>query len=85
MTPAGMVLDGSTDRVEGPPSANGELDPALVDHLEFYLLNYFKPASGRQTDEVVLGRALFAKIGCTDCHVSNLKIDRPVATEDVCR
>jgi hypothetical protein len=42
VTPAGMVLDGTTDDIEGPPIGSGELDPAIVDFLEFYLLNYFK-------------------------------------------
>lgn len=51
--PSGMVLDGSLDDIEEPPAASpaddpdadgvvDEIDPALVDHLEFYLLNYFK-------------------------------------------
>jgi len=55
-TAAGMILDGSLDEIEGPPVAEpeddsdgdgvvNEIDPALVDHLEFYLLNYFKPGS----------------------------------------
>src|SRR4029450_2274405 len=39
VTPSGMVLDGSKDSIEAPPppdSVNGnEIDPALVDHLEF--------------------------------------------------
>lgn len=56
VTPSGMVLDGSLDVIEAPPvssavedgDAHGlvdEIDPALVDHLEFYLLNYFKPGT----------------------------------------
>lgn len=47
VTPSGMVLDGSKDKISASPApdtANGkQIDPALVDHLEFYLLNYFKP------------------------------------------
>jgi len=39
-----MVLDGAKDKISAPPAPdpnNGnEIDPALVDHLEFYLLNY---------------------------------------------
>jgi hypothetical protein len=54
VTPSGMILDGSKDKISppAPPDAqNGnEIDPALVDHLEFYLLNYFKPAHSQQTD-----------------------------------
>src|SRR5262245_20689917 len=50
VTPSGMVLDGTKDTIEVPPvesdieDADGdgivnEIDPALVDFLEFYLLN----------------------------------------------
>jgi len=43
VTPSGMVLDGSKDKISPPPppdAVNGnEIDPAVVDHLEFYLLN----------------------------------------------
>src|SRR5262245_35160133 len=56
-TPAGMVLDGARDRIEGPPTGDPGADPdgdgvvneipaSIVDYLEFYLLNYFKPAQG---------------------------------------
>src|SRR5215831_14228374 len=61
-TPAGMVLDGSRDQIESPPTDNELADPdrdgvaneiptSLVDYMEFYLLNYFKPAVYRQTAE----------------------------------
>ena len=53
VTPSGMVLDGSKDTITPPPAPdaqNGnEIDPAIVDHLEFYLLNYFKPGHYQQT------------------------------------
>ena len=51
-TPSGMVLDGPRKskfrpfrtRLRSRRSKSGnEIDPALVDYLEFYLLNYFKP------------------------------------------
>lgn len=85
VTPSGMVLDGSLDQIEAPPppdSENGsEVDPALVDYLEFYLLNYFKPASGQQTWSTRLGQRLFMRAGCASCHVPDLQIshDRRVA------
>ena len=60
VTPAGMVLDGALDTILPPAAVPGqdndgdghvdEIDTAVVDYLEFYLLNYFKPALGRQTD-----------------------------------
>jgi CxxC motif-containing protein (DUF1111 family) len=80
-----MVLDGLKDKISAPPAPdaqNGnEIDPALVDHLEFYLLNYFKPAHYQQTDTTERGRYVFNRIGCGSCHVANLTIkhDRRVA------
>ena len=85
VTPSGMVLDGSKDKISAPPAPdaqNGnEIDPALVDHLEFYLLNYFKPGHDVQTNTVRAGRDTFRKIGCASCHVPDLTInhDRRVA------
>jgi hypothetical protein len=65
-TPAGMVLDGSLDQIEAPPTDSELADPdhdgvaneiptSLVDFMEFYLLNYFKPAVYQQTEQT--GRA----------------------------
>jgi hypothetical protein len=81
-----MVIDGSIDIVEGPTAAStvsdGDLDgvvneipTSIVDFMEFYLLNYFKAGTGKETHEATLGRALFTKIGCTKCHRANLTID----------
>ena len=91
-TPAGMVLDGVLDAVEAPRAINEVDDPdddgkaneipsSLVDHLEFYLLNYFKPAIYQQTDSTKNGRRQFEQIGCTACHNPDLQInsDRRVA------
>jgi hypothetical protein len=87
VTPSGMVLDGSLDKLSPPPpvdTENGnEIDPAIVDHLEFYLLNYFKPAHGQQTAETRLGRAIFNRIGCASCHVANLTINHDRRVADV--
>ena len=58
ITPSGMVLDGSLDTIEAPPAGarvrrprrrrREQRDPpSLVDHMEFYLLNYFKAGHGR--------------------------------------
>jgi hypothetical protein len=81
ITPSGMALDGSTDRIEAPPEAPGELDPAVVDYLEFYLLNYFKAGRGEATAATQRGRRLLEQTGCTSCHVPNLAVaeDRRVA------
>jgi len=92
VTPSGMVLDGSIDQVESPPTNNPAADPdgdgvvneiptSLIDHFEFYLLNYFKPATYQQTNETRKGRAIFQLIGCAQCHIPDLQIvhDRRVA------
>jgi hypothetical protein len=91
-SPAGFEFDPAQDDFKRPPlcdaAADGdgdgivnEIDPALVDHMEFYLLNYFKPGVGRQTRRTREGLALMRAVRCTDCHVQNLTIasDRRVA------
>ncbi|HVS15717.1 MAG TPA: di-heme oxidoredictase family protein [Thermoanaerobaculia bacterium] len=94
VTPAGMVLDGALDRIESPavetPWDDGdgdgvahEVPDAVVDHLEFYLLNYFKPGTYRQTPTTGLGREAFERIGCASCHVPDLVIERDRRVADV--
>lgn len=94
VTPAGMVLDGAVDRIELPPAANEADDPdgdgvrdelptSLVDHMEFYLLNYFKPAVYQQTPMVLAGRKVFDAVGCTSCHVADLRIEHDRRVGDV--
>src|SRR5215472_15478786 len=87
VTPSGIVLDGAKDKISPPPapdSQNGnEIDPAIVDHLEFYLLNYFKPAHSEQNNITTLGRVVFNTIGCASCHVSNLTINHDRRVADV--
>jgi hypothetical protein len=95
-TPSGMILDGALDAIEAPPvtGSNGvdpdgdgianELPIALVDHEEFYLLNYFKPGTSVPPDrvsEVNSGRTIFNNLGCASCHIASLTInvDRRVA------
>jgi hypothetical protein len=93
-TPSGMILDGSLNKVDAPvtmdptadPDGDGvvnEISEAVVDYLEFYLLNYFKPALGEQTDSARHGRQLMDSTGCTGCHVANLQINRDRRVADV--
>ena len=94
VTPAGMVLDGAQDTTEAPPVSSAkedgdgdhvknEIDPALIDFMEFYLLNYFKAGLGQQTDQVKQGFLLMEQIGCTTCHIRNLVIDHDRRVADV--
>ena len=94
VTPAGMVLNGNIDKIEAPPASSVSDDPdrdgvaneipvSLVDHLEFYLLNYFKPAIGRQTHDTEKGEKVFQDIQCTGCHIQNLVIERDRRVADV--
>lgn len=94
ITPAGMVLDGALDVVEAPratsetddPDGDGmvnEVPSSVVDHLEFYLLNYFKPATYEQSNTTKHGRALFEQIGCASCHIPDLQINRDRRVADV--
>jgi hypothetical protein len=87
VTPSGMVLDGSIDKIEAPPPPDeeygNEVDPALVDHLEFYLLNYFKPGHYVQNVSTEHGRLVFARTGCASCHVGNLTINHDRRVADV--
>jgi len=87
VTPSGMVLDGSQDAIEAPPAPdalNGnEIDPALVDHLEFYLLNYFKPGRYQQDASANHGSKVFNQLGCATCHVENLTVNHDRRVADV--
>lgn len=88
-TVSGMTLSGLTDAIEQPPAEEGDVGTieqrtALVDFLEFYLLNYFKPAAGQQQiPEARLGRRLFREIGCATCHIPDLMINRDRRVADV--
>jgi hypothetical protein len=91
-SPAGMVFDPKLDKIKRPPvcKANedgdgdgvvNEIDTALLDYMEFYLLNYFKPGTGKMTQSAESGLKLMEAVGCTGCHVQNLhgENDRRVA------
>jgi hypothetical protein len=93
-TPAGMVLDGTLDTLACPPAdspgadpdgdhVTNEVDTAVSDHLEFYLLNYFKPALYEQSREAQNGRRVFDRIGCNQCHIADLPIDHDRRVADV--
>ena len=91
-SPSGFVFDPALDNFSAPavcdpsldPDNDGianELDAALVDHMEFYLLNYFKPGQYKTNARTDEGLSLMKDIGCTDCHIQNLtiEVDRRVA------
>lgn len=94
VTPTGMVLDGSLDLVKrsnatfpaDDPDNDGvhnEIPTSLVDYTEFYLFNYFRPGTYRQSPATQFGLALMKEAGCTACHVQNLTIDRDRRVADV--
>jgi hypothetical protein len=94
VTPTGMVLDGSLDLVKrsnatfpaDDPDNDGvhdEIPTSLVDYMEFYLFNYFKPGTYRQSPATQFGLALMKEAGCTGCHVQNLTINRDRRVADV--
>ena len=84
-TPGGMVLDGSIDKIEPPPAKTDlrEIDTSIVDYLEFYLLNYFKPATYKQTETTLKGRQVFKQILCATCHIPSLRINKDRRVADV--
>jgi hypothetical protein len=95
VTPSGMVLDGSKDTIEAPPTddpledvdgdgVRNEIPTSIVDFMEFYLLHYFK-AGTRDNGEpdIDSGRSLFTQIGCASCHIPNLTINRDRRVADV--
>jgi hypothetical protein len=87
-TAGGMVLNGLTDTIEKPPVDEGDIGTieqrtALVDFLEFYLLNYFKAGTGERTLNERRGRRLFNDLGCATCHVPKLRIQRDRRVADV--
>jgi hypothetical protein len=75
------------DKINAPPAPddqNGnEIDPSLVDHLEFYLLNYFKPAHSEQNAMTEQGQRVLRKAGCLSCHIADLTINHDRRVADV--
>jgi hypothetical protein len=94
LTPSGMFLDGLNDKIETPPVSSAsedgdrdgvynEIPTSIVDHLEFYLLNYFKAGTNKQTYKTSRGRRIMSHIGCTSCHIPDLQINRDRRVADV--
>ena len=94
VTPAGMVLDGRADSIEQPPVESSqhdgdndgvvnEIPTSLVDFMEFYLLHYFKAATGEPSSDATSGRSSFTSLGCAECHIPNLTINRDRRVADV--
>jgi len=86
VTPTGLVLDPALDTIKRPTTCDpnddadhdgvvDELDPALIDYTEMYLLNYFKPGIGKSTARSDQGLALMQTSGCLACHVRGFRID----------
>ena len=90
---AGFVYDPAEDTFERPAACDAadndgdgivaELNPAVVDYMEFYLLNYFKPGRGDINGYTRAGRKLMKNVGCTGCHTPSLTIDSDRRIADV--
>ncbi len=91
---AGFSYDPALDTFERPPACDtaadpdgdgvaNELDAALVDFMEFYLLNYFKPGQYLVTQRAEGGLQLMDQIGCTTCHIQNLTVESDRRVADV--
>ena len=94
VTPTGMVLNGATDVVKRSLVSSeaedqdldgkvNEIPTALVDYVEFYLFNYFKPGRYQHTNTAQIGQNLMVQVGCTGCHIPNLVINRDRRIADV--
>ena len=93
-TPSGMVLDGALDDISGPLATGpahdedgdgiaNEIPASIVDHMEFYLLNYFKAGTHEQTPSAMKGLQTFKEVGCATCHVQDLQINHDRRVADV--
>jgi mono/diheme cytochrome c family protein len=93
-TPSGMILDGSKDQISAPLATSAandedgdglanEIPSSVVDHMEFYLLNYFKPGTHQRSSAAVRGLATFKEIGCAQCHIPDLQINHDRRVADV--
>lgn len=94
VTPTGMVLNGATDLVKTSLVRNAtedqdldgkfnEIPTSLVDFMEFYLFNYFKPGEYEHSNTAQIGQNLLVQIGCAACHIPNLVITRDRRVADV--
>ena len=92
---AGFVLDPALNKIKRPPTCSktedndgdgvaNEIDAALIDYMEFYLLNYFKPGTGELSKNTEKrGVKLLETTGCTVCHIQNHRIKRDRRVADV--
>ena len=90
-----MVLNGATDLVKTSKVRHArrtttdrdgmfnEIPTSIVDFMEFYLFNYFKPGTYQHTNTAQIGQNLMAQIGCTTCHIPNLVVNRDRRVADV--
>jgi hypothetical protein len=94
VSPSGFVFDPTLDTFERPPVCDvgedgdgdgvaNEIDTAIIDHMEFYLLNYFKAGTGQTNTRTQQGLSLMNTIRCTTCHVQNLTVNRDRRVADV--
>jgi hypothetical protein len=90
VTPSGIVLDGTLDTFPTPTAPRPEfgetgfeIPVSLVDFMEVYLLHYFTPGTYQQTRATDLGRRIMEAIGCTQCHIPHLPLERDRRVADI--
>ena len=94
VSPSGFVFDPALDTFERPPvcdttddgdgdGVTNEIDMAIVDHMEFYLLNYFKAGTGATNQRTQQGLQLMGQAQCTSCHIQNMTVNRDRRVADV--
>jgi len=93
-SPAGMVFDPALDTIKRPQTCDptddadhdgvvDEIDPAVLDYAEIYLLNYFKPGIGKTTARTEQGRELMESSRCLSCHIETFRLTRDRRVADV--
>jgi len=81
-----VVKRGVPGSAQEDPDQDGvvnELPQSLVDFMEFYLFNYFKPGQYQHTNTGQIGQNLLNQIGCTACHIPNMVVTRDRRIADV--
>src|SRR5918992_1396049 len=78
-----QATDGQLCGVPRQSAGLGGLGRGHSVRMEFYLLHYFTPGTYQQTRATDLGRRVMEAIGCTQCHIPNLPLERDRRVADI--